>query len=136
MLMDYRGADRFPKRNPSWVKRFIHAIHGILYGFHTEKNFRFHVIAAIIVMLVAFLLQISRLEWICVLFAIGIVMGAELLNSAIERTVDLVTEEFHPLAKSAKDLAAGAVFVVSMIAALIGICIFGPYVVQWISILK
>ena len=63
-------------------------------------------------------------------------MGAELLNSAIERTVDLVTEEFHPLAKSAKDLAAGAVFVVSMIAALIGICIFGPYVVQWISILK
>ena len=85
MLMDYRGADRFPKRNPSWVKRFIHAIHGILYGFQTEKNFRFHVIAAITVMLVAFLLQISRLEWICVLFAIGIVMGAELLNSAIER---------------------------------------------------
>ena len=75
------------------------------------------------------------MEWVWIVFAIGMVMCAELFNSAIERVVDLVTEDYHELAKAAKDLAAGAVLVIVITAIWIGICIFVPYIVQWVSIL-
>lgn len=122
------------KKEAHPLMRFVYAFYGIVHGYQTERNFRFHVFAAIVVMLLAFFFQITRVEWILIIFAIGMVMCAELLNSAIERVVDLVTEDYHELAKAAKDLAAGAVLLISITAALIGICIFVPYIVQWVSI--
>ena len=74
----------------------------------------------------AALLGLSRAEWAILLLTIGAVLALEGVNSAIEAVVDLVTEEYHPLAKSAKDVAAGAVWLMALMAAAIGALLFLP----------
>ncbi len=85
-----------------------------------------HMLAAVIVVLAGVLTGIGRMEWMLVIVLIGGMLALELVNSALERTVDLVTEERHPLAKQAKDMAAGAVLVFAVTSAIIGLLIFLP----------
>lgn len=134
MVMDYNeDKKKCGRQEAVWI-RFFYAVRGIFYGYQTERNLRFHVFAAVLVVFFAVFFQISRMEWLFLIFAIGTVISLELINSAVERVVDLVTEEYHELAKVAKDLAAGAVMVSAIASAIIGICIFTPYIVKWISI--
>lgn len=91
---------------------------------------RIHFISSIIVVLISFYFSITKIEWVFILFAIGGMFALELLNTAIERVVDLVTAEYHPLAKQAKDLAAGAVLIYAVLSVVIGIVIFLPYVLN------
>ena len=117
-------------RDKKIVKRFfmgfMYAWQGILYGIKKESNFRFHLTAAIIVCIAAFYFSINKMEWLFVMTAIGGMLSLELINTAIEKVVDLVTEEYHPLAKAAKDAAAGAVFVYAVFSMIVGIIIFLP----------
>ncbi len=85
-----------------------------------------HMLAAVIVVLAGVLTGLGRMEWMLVIVLIGGMLALELVNSALERTVDLVTEERHPLAKQAKDMAAGAVLVFAVTSAIIGLLIFLP----------
>lgn len=85
-----------------------------------------HMLAAVIVVLAGALTGLGRMEWMLVIVLIGGMLALELVNSALERTVDLVTEERHPLAKQAKDMAAGAVLVFAVTSAIIGLLIFLP----------
>lgn len=109
-----------------FFKSFSYAWQGVLYGAKKEANFKFHLAAAIIVCIAAFYFSISQIEWLFVLMAIAGMLVLELINTAIEKVVDLVTGEYHPLAKKAKDLAAGAVLVYAIFSAIIGFVIFLP----------
>ncbi|MFK9091418.1 diacylglycerol kinase family protein [Bacillus salipaludis] len=113
-----------------FMKTFVFAFTGILTALRMERNMRFHFIASIIVIIGSFSFSITKVEWVFVLFAIGGMFALELMNTAIERVVDLITTEFHPLAKQAKDLAAGAVLVYAILSVVIGIVIFSPYVLK------
>lgn len=87
---------------------------------------KIHLFFTMLVVLLGFLLQVSLVEWVFLLLSIGGVISLELINSSIENLVDLVTEEYHPLAKKAKDMAAAAVFIFSMVSIIIGMIIFIP----------
>ena len=104
---------------------FSHAFDGILIG-TGERNMRIHMGFALLVVIFGLLLQISVTEWCLCFVLFGLIMGLELVNTAVEAVVDLVTEEYHPLAKRAKDAAAGAVLIAAVMAAVTGLIIFIP----------
>jgi undecaprenol kinase len=115
----------------SWLgflRSFSYAFAGIATALRDEKNMRFHFYCSIVVLFISYYFSITKTEWLFILLAIGGMFALELANTAIERVVDLVTVEYHPLAKQAKDLAAGAVFVYAILSIAIGIVIFSPYV--------
>jgi len=112
------------------MSSFSFAFSGILLALRKERNMRIHFISSIIVLLVSFYFSITKIEWVFILFTIGGMFALEIMNTAIERVVDLVTAEYHPLAKQAKDLAAGAVLVYAALSVVIGIVIFLPYVLN------
>lgn len=103
---------------------------GIILALRTEPHMRFHLTSAIIVTTTALLAGLNRYEWIALVLAMAIVIAAELLNTAIENVVDLVSPERHPLAKAAKDTAAGSVLVAAIAAAIIGLLVLGPHLLD------
>ncbi|PLS15193.1 diacylglycerol kinase [Bacillus sp. M6-12] len=113
-------------RKHSLLKSFGFAFFGIYTAARTERNVKIHLGISIIALLFGWQLGISPLEWLFVLTAIAGTVALEMVNSAIERTVDLITAERHPLAKQAKDIAAGAVLVYSLFSVLVGAVIFLP----------
>jgi undecaprenol kinase len=120
------------KRIRLW-KSFTFAITGIKTALWTERNMRIHLLVSVLVILCAVFFSISKLEWLFILIAIGGIFSLELINTAIERVVDLITDEYHPLAKQAKDVAAGAVFIYAIMAVIIGLLIFLPHVLNLLN---
>lgn len=110
-----------------------HAMDGISYTISHERNFRIEIIVACLVTAFSYFLKVSVIEWCILLLTISLVLVLEMVNTAIERTVDLVTKDYYELAKNAKDVAAGAVLVASMFSVVLGILIFLPKI---ISLLK
>lgn len=108
-----------------YLRSFGYAIEGTITA-SKEQNFKSHVVSAIIVMLAGYLTGLSRIEWYIVLLLIALMFALEMINTAIERVVDLASPEIHPLAKQAKDIAAGAVLVFALFSAIIGLLIFLP----------
>ena len=107
-------------------KSFGYAFQGIFNTIRTERNIKIHCAAAILVTIFGIWLQISKTEWMICFILFGLILALELVNTAVEATVDLFTEERKPLAKKAKDAAASAVLIVAIFAAVIGILIFIP----------
>lgn len=107
------------------TKSFGHAFDGILAGFE-ERNMKIHCTMAVLVIFFGLVLHISVTEWCICLVLFGLIMGLELVNTALEAVVDLVTKEYQPLAKRAKDTAAGAVLIAAIMAAATGLIIFIP----------
>ncbi|OXM15618.1 diacylglycerol kinase family protein [Paenibacillus herberti] len=100
---------------------------GILHALRTERHMKVHLVAAVAMTALAATLDLSSLEWAALVFAMGLVFTAELVNTAIERAVDLASSgERHPLAKQAKDASAGAVLVCAVVAVIIGFIVLGP----------
>lgn len=110
---------------------FGYAWKGIRCCIGKEQNLSFHLIAAIIVVIAGFILSITKIEWTIVILCIGVVIAVELFNTAIERLVDLVSPQQHPIAGKVKDIAAGAVLVCAVTAAIIGLIIFVPYLTRF-----
>ncbi|WP_339175686.1 diacylglycerol kinase family protein [Solibacillus sp. FSL R5-0691] len=108
-----------------FFRSFRYAMEGLFTALH-EQNFRFHIASAIIVIMAGLLTGLSIVEWCIIIFVIAFVIGAEMINTAIERVVDLASPEIHPLAKQAKDVAAGAVLVFALASVIIGLLIFLP----------
>lgn len=109
----------------SITKSFGHAFDGILSGLE-ERNMKIHCTMAALVVFFGLILHISVTEWCICLVLFGLIMGLELVNTSLEALCDLVTKEYHPLAKRAKDTAAGAVLIASIMAAAAGLIIFIP----------
>ncbi|GIN55815.1 diacylglycerol kinase [Lederbergia ruris] len=112
------------------LSAFKYAIQGIQYAAKSEKNFQIHLFAGSVVIMLSFFLRLDKIEWIFMMISIFGVMALELVNSAMERAVDLATDKIHPLAKQAKDLAAAAVLIYTLMAVLIGVLILGPKMIQ------
>lgn len=117
------------KKNPL-TESFGYAFEGIWTGIRNERNMKIHCLAIIVVTLTGTLFQITAMEWCICLLLFALVASLELVNTAIEAVVDLVTEEKKPLAKIAKDTAAGAVLFAAIISVIIGCIIFLPYVLE------
>ena len=112
---------------------FKYALMGIIHTFKNESNFVIQIIICIIVILAGFFFQITSMEWIIVLLLSAFVLSLELINTAFEILVDLTAENYHELAKKAKDVAAASVFLMSLFAAVIGFLIFYPYFLEMIK---
>ncbi len=102
---------------------------GISYVTKNEKNFKREIALGIIALILSYILKIDKIEFIIILTMICLVLTAEIINTAIERAVDLVTKEYHELARIAKDVSAGSVLVTSIFALIIGIIIFIPKII-------
>ena len=114
-------------KNRDLISSLEFALTGILTAFKEERNMRKHAVTALVVILAGFVFQVSRIEWLFLLMSIFLVVAFEIIHSAIENVVDLASHyHFSMLAKKAKDMAAGAVLVVSLLAAVIGALIFLP----------
>lgn len=119
------------KKEFSMIKRarsFVHAGRGIMLFLKTTHNAWIHVTIAAIVLGFAWYLSVSSVEWILLVFAIGLVLIAEMFNTAIEIDIDLTSPEYHPYARDTKDVAAGAVLIASIVAVVIGLIVFVPFI--------
>lgn len=114
-------------KDRSLIASFNDAIQGIIYVIRNERNMRNHIALGLLVIILATVLGVSRLELIVLILAIGGVFFAELINTALEEVVNLITTDYHPLAGIIKNVAAGAVLVAAATAASIGYLVFIDY---------
>ncbi len=119
------------------MKRFFislkNALRGILYVFVSQKNFKIHAVFAIAAVILAAILKFTYIEWAVLVLIIGVVMSCEALNTAIERTVDLVSPDYDERAKQAKDSAAAAVLIAAVSSVIIGILLFVIKIINFIK---
>lgn len=127
---------KFEKSKKRFINSFKYAFIGIATTYKKEQNIKVHTLIAFLVIVFGFILKISYVEWLTCLTMIGLVITAEIVNTAIETTVDLASPEIHPLAKQAKDIASGAVLVSAITSAIIGLIIFVPKLISMIGVLK
>lgn len=109
---------------------FKYAIEGIWTSFKTERNMKIHIFIMILVIIAGIILKINKSEWIICIILFAIVIGSELFNTSIETIVDMVMPEKNEKAKIAKDVSAGAVLVVAIGVAIIGLVIFVPRILN------
>jgi diacylglycerol kinase (ATP) len=117
-----------PRRRISIVESFNFAVEGIIHALRTHRNMRVHFAAAVAVLVAALALGVERIELIVLLISIAFVLVAEMINTAIEAAIDVATSSFDPLAKLAKDIAAGAVLIASINAVVVGYLVFSGQV--------
>lgn len=110
-----------------FIAGFGHAFSGLWYALRTQRNARVHALIAILAIGMGILLRISAVEFAMIFVAITGVFLAEMFNTVFELCVDLASPEYHPLAKIAKDVSAGAVLLSAMLSVVIGLFIFGPH---------
>lgn len=120
-----KRAEKLRKGQQGVFRSFGHAYRGIIYAVRTQRNLRFHLFAATGVLVLSLLVGVSVLELALLVLVILAVVVTEMLNTAVEFAVDLSTREFHPLAKLAKDISAGAVLVASVGAVAVGLLVLG-----------
>ena len=116
-------------KNKKFINSFKCASQGIIQAIKTERNVKIHITIMILVIIAGIVLKITKQEWITCIILFGLVIGGEMLNSAIETVVDIAMPEINPKAKFAKDVAAGAVLIFAISSAIIGLIIFIPKII-------
>src|SRR5690349_5681763 len=111
----------------AFIKSFRYTLQGIAASFGAQRNLKVLAVIAMLTIGASFYFNIAANEWCIVLLSIGLVIGLEMINTAIEMLVDLVTQEWRPLAGRIKDVAAGAVLMASLFTAIVGVIIFYKY---------
>lgn len=119
-------------KNQNFLKAFLNALNGIMHTIKNERNIRIQLFFGIAAIVLGGLLKISLLEWVILIITISIVIITELINTAIENTVDLITSEYNEKAKIAKDVAAGAVLVTAINSIIVGTAIFGTKIFSYL----
>jgi diacylglycerol kinase len=128
--------EQLPQKS-EWAKflaSFGYAFQGLWYALSTQRNARLHAVIATLATILGIVLRISAVEFAIIFMAIAGVFIAEMFNTVFELCVDLASPEYHPLAKIAKDVAAGAVLLSAILSIIIGLFIFGPHL--WILFIK
>lgn len=123
-MPDERKPHFAPVAEHKFWRSFHHAFEGIMYAARTQPNMRAHLIISLLVLLASLVLKLDRYYVVALIVMIAIVLALELVNTAVEAIVDLLTVAHHPLAKTAKDAAAGAVLVASIAAVIVGYLVF------------
>ena len=111
-------------RPKNHLDSFRYAVEGIVHAFRTQRHMRFHFFTMVLVLSIGLLLRLSRIEMAILFLVVSNVLVAEMFNTAVESVVDMITQTYHPLAKLAKDIAAGAVLIWSITAAIVGGILF------------
>ncbi len=124
-LEQHEEAKKVIPRN-TFLRSFGYAFEGIFYVLRTQRNMQVHAGLGVVAVSVAFWLGLGPTEWAILLITMALVYCLEMVNTVAESLVDLVTDEYHPLAKIAKDVAAGAVLVAAIFAVGVGLFLFGP----------
>jgi undecaprenol kinase len=122
----YGAGQPQPRAWSAFARSFAFAGRGVWHAIRTQRNMRVHCAAAIAVIVAAAVLRVGAVQWACLALAIGLVLVAEIFNTVIEAMIDLQTSQIHPLAKIAKDGAAGAVLIASIAAIGVAIAVFVP----------
>ena len=115
------------------LHKFKYSFQGMAYCFTHETSFIYEALAIIAVVVLGILFNISLIEWVCSLVTLFLIMEIEALNTGIEATVDMVTEEYHPLAKIAKDCGSAATCFATFVALGTNIAIFLPYIINYFA---
>ena len=115
------GSDR---EHPTFLRSFRYAIEGFVTAVTTERNIKVQLTVGAATYIAGLIVGLNWLEWCIITICIGLVIFGELINTSIEAIVDLATQELHPLAKRAKDIAAASVFVLSITAVIVGVLVF------------
>ena len=133
MLMDYKDKQEEIGKNKHFIRSFEFALTGIKTVYREERNMRTHTIAGILTIIAGFIFRLNRGEWLWILLSIFLVLVMEMINTAFENVVDMVTDfHFHSIGKKIKDMAAGAVLLTACFAIIVGMFIFLPKIYQWI----
>ena len=117
-------------RSQSLLWSFNYAMQGIVYALRTQRNMRLHAMAAGVVFALALFFRVEGLELVALVFTIAFVLVTELVNTAVEATIDVATDKFDPMAKIAKDVAAGGVLVAAITALIVGYLVFYEHLVE------
>lgn len=115
-----------------FFKSAQYALSGIVKAFKSEKHIQFHFIAAVTAIVLAGILRFSVLEWAIVILVISGMIALEMINTAIETVVDLIHPEWGPVAGKIKDIAAGACLIYACGAAIIGVMLYTPKLINWL----
>ena len=129
VIFEYHGVG-MKKTSKKIIKSFRDAIKGLIYIFRTQRNFRIQVVCFILATAAAFILRLSFAETAVIIFAGGLVLVGEMVNTGLEQLVDLISPEYHPVAGRIKDIAAGVVLISSVLAVIIGLIIFIPAIIK------
>jgi diacylglycerol kinase (ATP) len=111
-----------------WLRSANYAIEGILHGAKTQRHLRYHFFSAAFVLFLSYILGLSKSDFVIISLAVILVLSAEMLNTAVEAVVDLLSPQYSEKARIAKDIAAGAVFITAFGAAVVGYIILFPYI--------
>ncbi|MGI5874147.1 MAG: diacylglycerol kinase family protein [Bacillota bacterium] len=122
------------KKASSFRESFGYACRGLLHCLRHERNFRVHLVMGCAAFLLGAVLGLSGTELAVLSLLVAFVLFAEMINTALENLVDLFTREYHPLAAVVKDVAAGAVLIVCVIAVVIGVLLFAPHLAELLQI--
>ena len=129
--MKYVSRDEIKQKGIGRFFRSIKfSIEGLMYAYRYEQSLWIHAIVTILTVILGIIFKIKLSEWAIVFIALGSILGMELVNTAIEAAVDLTTLEINPLAKIAKDCGSAASFVLSLVAIVISLFVFGPYFLE------
>lgn len=120
-------------KNKNFGEAFINSIKGIGYTIKSELNIKIQLVFMCIVIIAGFVFRITPMEWGLLVLTIFMVLFAEMTNTAIETTVDMITEEYNEKAKIAKDVASGAVLLTAIMSIIIGLIIFLPKIIMFIK---
>jgi diacylglycerol kinase len=114
-----------------FMNSFLFAARGIAVAFTDQLNLKVQTACIAVVVSSGFYFDLSDIEWCCLLLAAGLVITLEMVNTSIEKLVDLVTSEFHPLAARVKDIGAGAVLFGAIVSVIVGWLVFRPHAIAW-----
>ena len=125
---------RDERKSEKGIKKFINSfkfpISGLRYAYKNEQNLEVDIGIAVLVVILGFLFKISISEWAILTITVGLVISFELINTALEAVVDLITDKYHPLAKVAKDTSAAAVLILAIVSIIEGLIIFLPKIIS------
>lgn len=118
------------KKPKNWLESLNYAIEGVIYAFKTQRHVRYHYVIAAAALFLSLFLELPVMEFVLFAMAVIILLFAEMINTAIEETVNLVEDKYHLMAKNAKDVSAGAVLIASIGVAIMAYMIFSKYIYE------
>ena len=130
MNMISRDERKCEKGIKKFINSFKYPISGLRYAYKNEQNLEVDIGIAVLVVILGFLFKISISEWAILTITVGLVISFELINTALEAVVDLITDKYHPLAKVAKDTSAAAVLILAIVSIIEGLIIFLPKIIS------
>lgn len=132
MVLRDKNSMNNPYKNRTFLDSFRYASEGVVTAFREERNMRFHVFSALGVIILSYLLSLSIAEWLWILLVTFLVIIMEILNTVIENVIDLVSPDYHPLAKKIKDMAAAVVLITTSFSLIVGGIILLPKLISLI----